>query len=107
MLGTVCVCAQPPRNGMSQGGTGRTASSSSSFLKEPIVLRELVRMGPSIRPRGELLLLLVQKEPACVPDSEAFNSFVGDGSLVPELKGRYMSLDCKSLATCKIERWQR
>ena len=31
MLGTLCVCAQPPRNGMSQGDTGRTAGSSSSF----------------------------------------------------------------------------
>ena len=36
---------------------------------------------------GEHLLLLVQKEPACVPDSGSFNSFVGDGFLVPELKG--------------------
>ena len=32
-------------------------------------------------------LLLVQKEPACVPDSEAFNSFIGVGFPVPELKG--------------------
>ena len=47
--------------------------------QEPIVLRELVRMGPSIQPYGEHLLLLVQKKPACVPDSKAFNSFVGDG----------------------------
>ena len=54
--------------------------------KEPIVFRELVRFGPSIRPHGELLLLLVQKEPACVPDSEAFNSFVGDGFLKSELE---------------------
>ena len=50
-------------------------------------LMELVRLGPSILPHGELLLLLVRKEPAFVPDSEAFNSFVGDGFLVPELKG--------------------
>ena len=55
--------------------------------KEPMVLRELVRLGPSIRPHGELLLLFVQKELAFVPDSEAFNSFVGDGFLFPELKG--------------------
>ena len=40
--------------------------------KEPVLLREVVRLV------GELLLLLVQKEPACEPDSEAFNSFVGD-----------------------------
>ena len=31
MHGTVCGCAQPPRNGVSQGGTGRMVSSSSSF----------------------------------------------------------------------------
>ena len=49
MRGIVCVCAHSPRNGMSQGGTGRMASSSSSFLKKgPMVLRELVRCGPSI-----------------------------------------------------------
>ena len=35
--------------------------------KEPMALRELVRLEPSIRPHGELLLLF--KEPACVPDS--------------------------------------
>ena len=81
--------------------------------------------GPSIRPHGELLFFLVQKKLAFVPDSEAFNSFVGDGFLIPELKGgseasehdqadnvREMSLDCmdlvtKSLATCKTGRWQR
>ena len=38
----------------------------------------------SIRPHGELLLLLVQKEPAFVPDSGAFDSFVGDGFMIPE-----------------------
>ena len=55
--------------------------------KEPMVLRELVRLGSSIRPLGELLFFLMQKKPAFVPDSEAFNSFIGDGFLVPELKG--------------------
>ena len=50
-----------------------------------MVLRELIRLGPSIRPHGELLSLLTQKKPASVPDSEAFNSFIGDG--VPELQG--------------------
>ena len=30
---------------------------------------------------------LIQKKPAFVPDSEAFNSFIGDGFRVPELKG--------------------
>ena len=52
-----------------------------------MVLRELSRLGPSIRPHGELLLLLMQKKPIFVPDSEAFNSYIGDGFLVPELKG--------------------
>ena len=54
--------------------------------KEPIVLRELSRLGPSIRLHGELLLLLMQQKPTLVPDSEAFNFFIGDGFLVPELK---------------------
>ena len=38
-------------------------------------------------PHGELLFLLMQKKPAFVPDSEAFNSFIGDGFRVTELKG--------------------
>ena len=43
-------------------------------------------------PYGELFFSFqgafsVQKEPAFVPDSETFNSFVGDGFLIPELKG--------------------
>ena len=46
-----------------------------------------IRLEPSIRPQGDFLSFLLQKEPVCVPDSEAFNSFVGDGFLVPELKG--------------------
>ena len=29
----------------------------------------------------------MQKKPAFVPDSEAFNSSIGDGFPVPELKG--------------------
>ena len=52
-----------------------------------MVLRELVRFGPSIRPHGELLFFLMQKKPAFMPDSEAFNSFIGDDLLIPELKG--------------------
>ena len=51
-----------------------------------MVLRELIRVGPSIRPHGELLFLLMQKKPTFVPDSEAFNSYILDGFLVPELK---------------------
>ena len=70
---------------------GRYGPDSELFFfllkKESMVLRELVRLGPSIRPRGELLFLLMQKKPAFVPDSEAFNSSIGDGFLIPELKG--------------------
>ena len=51
-----------------------------------MVLRELGQPRPSTRPHGELLFLLVQKKLAFAPDSEAFNSFIGDGFLVPELK---------------------
>ena len=54
--------------------------------KEPMVLREMSRLGPSIRPHGEILLLLMQKKPTLVPDSEAFNSYIGEGFLIPELK---------------------
>ena len=88
MHGTLCVYAQPLHNGMSQGDTGRAASCSSLFFwrKSRWSSGRLVRLGPSIRPHGELLFLLMQKKPAFVPDSEAFNSFVGDGFLVPELK---------------------
>ena len=55
--------------------------------KETMVLRELFRFGPSKRLHGELLRLLMQKKPTFVPDSEAFNCYIGDGFLVPELKG--------------------
>ena len=65
---------------------GRYGPCGELFLflleKEPMVLRELGRLGPSIRPHGELLLLLMQKKPTFVPDSEAFNSYIGDGFLV-------------------------
>ena len=54
--------------------------------KQPLVLRELSRLALSIRPHGELLLLLMQKKPSLVPDSEAFNSYTGEGFLIPELK---------------------
>ena len=39
------------------------------------------------RPYGVLLCFLIEKKPAIVPNSEAFNSFIGDGFQVPELKG--------------------
>ena len=51
-----------------------------------MVLSELVRLGPSIPPHGELLLLLMQKKPTLVPDSEAFNYYIGEGFLIPKLK---------------------
>ena len=44
-------------------------------------------------PHGELLFFLIQKKPATVPNSEAFNSFIGDGFQVPELKGESESSD--------------
>ena len=62
--------------------------------REPMVLRELIRLLPSIRPHGELLFLLMQEKLAFVPDSEAFNSYIGDGFLIPELKdGSEASVD--------------
>ena len=52
-----------------------------------MVLRELSRLGPSIPPHGKLLLLVMQKKPTLVPDSEAFiNSCIGKGFLIPQLK---------------------
>ena len=44
-------------------------------------------VGASIRPHGELLFFWIQKKTAFAPVSEAFNSFIGDGFLVPDLKG--------------------
>ena len=71
----------------------------------------------------------MQKKPAFVPDSEAFNSFIGAGFLVPELKrgseasdglqagnvinealhvvGLHGSGDKISLSSCRIRRWRR
>ena len=46
---TVCVCAQPPRIGTPQRRVDRTECSSSFPLKkEPLVLSEVVELGPSI-----------------------------------------------------------
>ena len=53
----MCVYEQIPRSAISQESMGRMASFS------------------------------VQMKPAFVPDSEAFNFFIGDGFRVPELKG--------------------
>ena len=54
--------------------------------KEPRVLRELNRLEPASGRMASFFFLL-QKKPAFVPDCEAFNSFIGDGFLVP-VKGR-------------------
>ena len=52
------------------------------------VYAQIPRIPGKYGPHGELLFFLIQKEPSFVPDSEAFNSFIGDGFRVPELKGR-------------------
>ena len=44
-------------------------------------------------PHGVLLVFVIQKKPSCVPNSEAFNSFIGDPFQVPELKGESESSD--------------
>ena len=46
-----------------------------------------LRFGPSIPPQGELLFFFDAEEAGLVPDSKTFNSFIGDGFPVPELKG--------------------
>ena len=46
------------------------------FEKEPMLLRELIRVGTNTQPRGELLFSMIQKKPPLVPDSEAFNSVI-------------------------------
>ena len=44
-------------------------------------------------PHGVLFFFLIQKKPAIVPNSEAFNSFIRDGFQVPELQGESESSD--------------
>ena len=72
--------------------TGRYGPYGELFFfllkKEPMVLRELVRLGPSIRPHGELLLLLVQKEPAFVPDSNGLQLLCRGWLSDPRVEGR-------------------
>ena len=63
---TLCVCAHHPVIGMCQRSMGRTVGS---------------------------FFFLFQKKPPIVPNSEAFNSFIGDGFQVPELKGDSESSD--------------
>ena len=50
-----------------------------------MVLRELSRLGPSIRLHGELLLLLMQKKPTFCARQRGLQFLHGDGFLVPEL----------------------
>ena len=65
------------------GCLGQCASAHNLHAMEcprevlAMVLRELVRFGPSIRRHGELLLFLIHKKPTFVPDSGAFNSSIG------------------------------
>ena len=101
--------------------------------KEPMVLRERSLPGPSIRPHGELLFLLMQKKPSFVPDSEAFNSYIGTAFqsqswrvnerlrktsrqtvrakttlVLPRcLSSGHMDLATQLPASCKTGRWQR
>ena len=98
MLETVCVYARPPRNGMSQGDMGRTASSSSSFWKRSQWFSGAESAGaqhPAAWPASKRRSLFF------VPDSEAFNSFIGDGFLVPEL------MDESEVSSYKTGRWER
>ena len=44
-------------------------------------------------PHGVLFFFLIQKKPAIVPNSEDFNSLIGDGYQVPELRGESESSD--------------
>ena len=60
MRWTLCVCAQCQWSGICQRSMG---------------------------PHSVLLFFLIQKKPAIVPNSEAFNSLFGDGFQVPGLKG--------------------
>ena len=64
------------------GETGRMASSSSSFWKRSQWSSGSgVGWGPASGRMASLSSFLMQKKP-----SEAFNSYIGDGFLVPELK---------------------
>ena len=43
-------------------------------------------------PHGELLYFLIQKKPAMVPNSEAFNPFIGDGFSNPRVEKQKLRL---------------
>ena len=51
-----------------------------------MVLRELSRLGQVSGRMASFSSFLMQKKPSFVPDSESFNSNIGDGFLVPEFK---------------------
>ena len=96
-----------------------------------MVLRELVRFGPSIRPHGELLFSFDSEEASFCARQRALQLFhLRNGFRVSGLKGgseasdgdqadnasnvkrRCTSLDCmdlvkKSLSSFKTGRWQR
>ena len=78
-------CVRSRTTSKQWGVPGRCGPYGELFFllleNEPMVLREL-----SIWSTGELLLLSMQKKPTLVPDSEAFNSYIGEGFQIPELK---------------------
>ena len=112
----VCVYAQRPRNGIKEIWEARR-TLLLPFEERP---HGPQRVGSGWRPASGTLLW-VQKEPACVPDSEAFNSFVGDGREAWEDEQADSSsennvgngalfvtgLHGSGEASCKTGRWQR
>ena len=90
MLGTVCVCAQPPRNGMSQGDTGELFF----FLekKEPMVIRELVRFGPSHLAAWQASLLFDSEEAGIRARQRGFQLLHGGWFSGPRVEGSEVRL---------------
>ena len=87
MHGTVCVYAQPLRNGMSPGRDGPYGELFFFLLeKEPMVLRDLSPLGPSIRPHGELHILSTQKKRPWCETARPSTPTSGMVFLIPELK---------------------
>ena len=78
----MCVCAQPPRIGVSQGSMGRTESSFFFLKKEPMVLSELVEFGScisaeTVKACALIGLHMMAEENALRSDSDFFGSAVG------------------------------
>ena len=126
MRGIVCVYAQPLRSGMSQGGMGRTASSS--FGERANGPQGAVSAGAQHPAAWRASLRSDSEEAGICARNEAFNSFIGDGFQVPELKGGGEASEVeqadnvsnealyvigsrgsgeKSLVSSEIGRWQR